>query len=75
MLYPSDGEPLDEGMHVLASLATRLHSERKEAVGSAERAPMLVFSRLDCVGEVSSCMTCCILQIGAGARVSDGNAE
>ena len=56
-------------MHILASLATRRHSERKEGVGSWERALMLVLLPLDCVGEVFSCMACCILQIGAGARV------
>ena len=31
---------------------------------------MLVLLPLDCVGEVFSCMACCILQIGAGARVN-----
>ena len=50
-------------------------SERKEGVGSGERAPILVFLPLDCVGEVFSYMTCCIPQIGAGARVDDGNVE
>ena len=36
---------------------------------------MLVFLPFDCVGEVFSDMACCILQIGAGARVDDGNVE
>ena len=36
---------------------------------------MLVFFPLDCVGEVFSCMTCCIVQIRAGARVNDGKAK
>ena len=34
---------------------------------------MLRFLPLDCVGEVFSCMMCCIPQIGAGARVDDCN--
>ena len=75
VLYPSDGEILDGGMHVLANLTTRRHSERKEGVGSGERALILDFQSLDCVGEVFSCMACCILQIGAGARVTDGHVE
>ena len=75
VLYPSDGELLDKGMHVLANVTTCRHSERKEGVGSGEQAPILVFLPLDCVGEVFSCMVCRIPQIGAGARVDDGNAE
>ena len=71
VLYPSDGELLDEGMHILADLATSRHSERKERVGSGER----VFIPLDCIGEVFSYMACCIPQIGAGASVDDGNVE
>ena len=51
------------------------HSERKVGVGSGERAPILVFLPLDCVGEVFSYMAYCIPQIGAGARVDDGNVE
>ena len=54
MLYPYDGELLDEGMHVTANLTTRRHSERKEGVDSGERAVILVFLPLDCVGEVFS---------------------
>ena len=75
VLYPSDGELLDEGMHVWANVTTCRHSERKEAVGSEERAPILVFLPLNCVGEVFSYIACCIPQIGAGARVDDGNVE
>ena len=75
MLYPSDGELLDEGTHVRANLTTCQHSERKEGVGSGERAPILVLLPRDCVGEVFSYMACCIPQIGAGARVGDGNVE
>ena len=75
MLYSSNDELLDGGMHVSANLTTRRHSERKEGVGSEERAPILIFVPLDCVGEFVSCITCCILQIGAGARVNDGNVE
>ena len=75
MLYPSDGELLDEGMHVWANVTTCRHSERKEGVGSGERAPIPVFLPLDCVGEVFSYMTCCIPQIGTGARVDDCNVE
>ena len=73
--YPSDGELRDEGMHVLANLTTRRHIERKEGIGSEERAPILIFLPVDCAVEVFSCMACCILQIGAGARVKDGNVE
>ena len=51
------------------------NSERKEGVGSGERAPILVFLPLDCVDEVFSYMACCIPQIGAGARVDDGDVE
>ena len=32
VLYPSDGEHLNEGMHVWASLTTRRHSEREEGI-------------------------------------------
>ena len=42
---------------------------------TSPRAPILVFLPLDCVGEVFSYMACCISQIGAGARVNDGNVE
>ena len=45
VLYPSDGELLDEGMHVWANLTTSQHNERKEEVDSGERAPILVFFR------------------------------
>ena len=51
------------------------HSERKEGVGSGERAPILVFLPLDCVGEVFSYVAYCIPQIGAGTRVDDGYVE
>ena len=60
MLYPSDGELLDEDMHVWANLTTSRHSEMMEVVDSGERAPVLVFLPLDCVGEVFSCMACCM---------------
>ena len=46
-----------------------------EGVGSGEQAPIFVFVPLDCVGEVVSYMTCCIPQIGAGARIDDGSVE
>ena len=36
---------------------------------------MLVFLPLDCVNVKFSYMACCIPQMGAGARVDDGNAE
>ena len=61
MLDPSDGEHLDEGMHVYANLTTSRHSKRKEGVGSGEQAPICGFLPLDCVGEETSCMACCIL--------------
>ena len=51
------------------------YSERKEGVGSGERAPILVFLPLDSVGEAFSYMACFIPQIGAGARVDDCNVE
>ena len=54
---------------------TRRQSERNEEGGSEERAPILVFLPLDCVGEVFSCIVYFILQIGAGARVTDGDVE
>ena len=44
-------------------------------MGSGERAPILVFLPLDCVGDVFSYMACCIPQIGAGARFDNGNVE
>ena len=47
----------------------------RREVGGGKRAPVLVFLPLDCVGEVFSYMACCIPQIGAGARVDDGNVE
>ena len=75
MLYPLNGELLDEGMRVSANLPTHQCSERKKGVDRGERAPILVFLPLNCVGEVFSCMTCCILQIRPGARVNDGNVQ
>ena len=55
---------------------TSTYGERKERVGSGERAPiLLVFLPLDYVGEVFPYMACCILHIGAVARVDDGNVE
>ena len=54
VLYPSDGELLDDGRHVGANLTTCRHSERKEGVGSGKRAPKLVFVPLHCVGVVFS---------------------
>ena len=71
----SDGELLDEGMHVWANLTSSRHSERREGVGIGERASILIFLPLDCVGEVFSYMACYITQIGAGAKVDDGNVE
>ena len=62
-------------MRACTSEPTSPHGERKERVGSGERAPTLVFLPLDCVGEVFSYMACCIPQIGAGARVGEGNVE
>ena len=75
MLYPSDGDLLDEGTHFGANLTIRRYSERKEGVGSGERVPILDFLPLDCDGEVFSRMACFILQIGVRARVNDGNTE
>ena len=75
VLYPPNGELLDEGMQVRTNLITCRHSERKEGVGSGEGTPIIVFLPLDCVGEVFSYMACGIPQIGAHARVDDGNVE
>ena len=75
VVYPSDDELLDESIHVLANLTTRRHSERKDGVGSGQRAPILSFLSLDYVGKMFSCMACCILQIGTGARVDDGSVK
>ena len=75
VLYPFDGELLYERTHVWSNLTTRRDSEREERVGSGERAPILVFLSLGCVGEMFSCMACCLLRFGAGARVNDGNVE
>ena len=51
VLYPSNDERLDEGMHVWANLTIRRHRERKEGGGSGEQVVILVFLVLDCVGE------------------------
>ena len=56
-------------------MTTCRHGERKEVVGSGERAPIPVFIPLDRVGEVFSYMACYIPQIRDGARVADGNVE
>ena len=45
-----------------------------EGVGSGERAPILVFLPLNSIGEVFSYVACCS-QIGADARVDDGDVE
>ena len=75
MSYPSGGELLDEGIHVCTNLTTRRDSDRKKGIDSTERAAIMDFLPLDCVGKLIACMTCCIPQIGAGARVSDSNIE
>ena len=46
VLYPSDSELFNEGMHVWVSLTTRRHSESNERVGSVERAPILLCPRV-----------------------------
>ena len=61
--------------YTFESASPRQQSERKESVGSAERASILVFLPLDCVGNVVFCMACYILQIRAGARANVGNVE
>ena len=43
MLHLLDGELLNEGMYVWASLTTRRDTERKAVVGSGEWAPTIVF--------------------------------
>ena len=57
-LYPSDGELLDDSMHVRVNLTIRQHHERKEGVGSGEPAPILVYLSLDCVGEMFFFVAC-----------------
>ena len=62
---------LYEDVHVWINFATRRHSKRMEGVGSGERVPILLFVPLDCVGEVFSSLACCVLEVGAYARVDD----
>ena len=54
VLYLPDYKLFNEGMHVWANLITRRHSKRKTRVGSGERASILVFLPLACVGKVFS---------------------
>ena len=61
----------DEGVYVWTEFTTRRHSERKEGVGSGERAPILVISPLNCVGEVFPSLPCRTLEVAADARVND----
>ena len=65
------GQFFDEGVYVWAELTTRRYSERKEGVGSGERAPILVFLSLNCVGEVFPSLPCRTLEVAADARVDD----
>ena len=58
-------------MHVWTELTTRRHSERKEIVSREERAMILVFLPLNCVGEVFSSLSCRALQVAADERVDD----
>ena len=48
--------------------------ERREYVAGNEPR-YLFFFPLDCVSEVFYCTACCILQIGADTRVTDGNVQ
>ena len=54
---------------------TFIHSERKEGVGSEERAPILACLPLDCASEIFSWMARTIHQIGADEGVDDGEVE
>ena len=74
VLHPPDGGLPNEGMSVRASITIRRHSERRRGVSSGERVLILFSLPRDYVGEMFSCVAC-ILQIGAGARVNDGNVE
>ena len=65
------GQFFDEGVHVWTELATRRHSERKERVGNAEQAPILVSLLLNCIGEVFPSLPCRTLEVAADARVDD----
>ena len=58
MSNASVGQFFDEGVYVWAELTTRRHSERKEGVGIGERAPILIFLLLNCVGEVFPGLPC-----------------
>ena len=75
VFYPSDGKLLYEGIHAGANLTTSRHSERKKGVGKWGTSPDTCFFAARVHGEVFSYKACCILQIGAGARVDDGNVE
>ena len=63
---------MDVGVYAWTEFTTRRHSERKEGVGSGERAPILVFLPLNCVGEVFPSLPSRTLEVAAGARVDDG---
>ena len=59
-------------MYVWTELTRRRHSERKEGVGSGERAPIIVIFTLGCVGEVIPSLPCRTLAVAADARVDYG---
>ena len=62
----------NERVRIWTELTTRRYSERKEVVGSGERASILVFLPLNCVGEVLSSLPCRTIEVAADARVYDG---
>ena len=61
----------DEGVYVWTELTVRRHSERKEGACSGERAPILGFLPLNCVGEVFPSLPCRTLEAAADTRVDD----
>ena len=66
------GQFFDEGVYVWTEFTTRRHSERKEGVGSGERAPILVYLPFSGVGEVFPSLPCRTLEVAADARVDYG---
>ena len=66
------GQFFDKGEYVWTELTPRRHSERKEGVGSGERAPIIVIIPLVCVGEVLPSLPCRTLEVVADAKIDYG---
>ena len=78
VLVPSDEKVLGKHLHLWSSLTTykNRYSKSKEEVGSGKRAPVQASFLFGCVGEVISCLSGCIIEIGANAvMVDEGGAE